>query len=32
MERPAWQTTQPTDEALAAFRERMKTLMAQRKQ
>jgi glutathione S-transferase len=32
MERPAWQKTQPTDEALAAFRERMKTLMAQRKQ
>ena len=30
MERPAWQQTQPSDEALAAFRDRMRTLMAQR--
>jgi glutathione S-transferase len=31
MERPAWQMTQPTEEALAAFRDRMQKLMAQRR-
>jgi glutathione S-transferase len=30
MERPAWQTTQPTPAAIEAFKARMKTLMAQR--
>ncbi len=30
MERPAWETTQPTEAALEAFRERMKGLMAKR--
>ena len=30
MERPAWQETQPTEEMLEAFRERMKQLMAKR--
>ena len=30
MERPAWETTQPTEAALEAFRERMKQLMAKR--
>jgi glutathione S-transferase len=30
MERPAWQATQPTEAALAAFRDRMKQLMAKR--
>jgi glutathione S-transferase len=28
MERPAWQKTQPTEEAIAAFRDRMKARMA----
>lgn len=30
MARPAWQTTQPTEAAIAAFRDRMRQLMAQR--
>ncbi|MFE4105427.1 glutathione S-transferase family protein [Almyronema epifaneia] len=32
VQRPAWQTTQPTAEALAAFRERMRQLMDRRDQ
>lgn len=30
MQRPAWSTTQPTPEMIAAFKDRMKALMAQR--
>lgn len=30
MDRPAWQATQPTPEAIGAFRDRMQRLMAQR--
>jgi glutathione S-transferase len=30
MERPAWETTQPTEAAIEAFRERMQQLMAKR--
>ena len=30
MDRPAWETTQPTEAALEAFRERMRKLMAER--